>query len=219
MSTTSTQVWTASTRLGNNLISASPAGIFIGSVSGEMAEPVSEALRRDEVPSVQGLELVEWTTVNRVRGDIKSSSNSVSVSWKSTKGSKTETKSESFSFASPTDRDDFFVHLREVMPSSFAYSEDELTLVRAAIGPGLWTIGLSAFTWIAYLGARDLASGTAEAEIKGRRQAVKRLFLWLMETLGPTGILVLGSVLVLIALAVLVSRVKNPPHYRIVKPA
>lgn len=93
----------------------------------------------------------------------------------------------------------------------FQRREVQYGLVKAALAPLLTTIGFAAFTYLSILAAAALASGEEEAEIRGRQQVLKRLFVWALELLGPIGIGIIGGLLVLGCLFWLVGRIKQPP--------
>jgi hypothetical protein len=58
--------------------------------------------------------------------------------------------------------------------------------------------------------AIDIATG-AEAEYSERHSGIKALFFWFKDLIGPIGVLILGSLFMVLAVMVLVQRFKTPP--------
>jgi len=56
-----------------------------------------------------------------------------------------------------------------------------------------------------------------EIEYEGRRQGTKKLFAGVLDLLGPTGVTVIGGILMLLAGLVLYSRLKAPQRLHILQ--
>jgi hypothetical protein len=124
-----------------------------------------------------------------------------------------EKEDKNIAFAGPEERNAFAAELAECL-TGFDSKVVPYGKVRAALGP-LGFGGLTAFfTWVLYLAAGDIAEGR-EAEFSGRNAAVKRILFWGMDVIGPTGVLVVGGIVMALTIAALVMRVKTPPimHY------
>jgi hypothetical protein len=93
----------------------------------------------------------------------------------------------------------------------FRVREKQYSAGRAALAPILTTVTIVGFTYISMLAATDLARGV-EAQVRGRHQLVKSIYLSLLHTLGPTGVLLAGTLVTLASVAWLVLRVKRPPR-------
>jgi hypothetical protein len=59
-------------------------------------------------------------------------------------------------------------------------------------GPIIGLIAAPLLTWATYSTAIDLQNGVHH-EYSGRRAATKKLFAFIAESLGPTGVLVVGG--------------------------
>ncbi|MBN1347338.1 MAG: hypothetical protein JXQ73_31900 [Phycisphaerae bacterium] len=123
-------------------------------------------------------------------------------------GSKSEAKNVSFEDASA--RDAALAALERRLGPGFERAEVQYGVVRAALGPvvGLGVSGAATYLLVEL--AKGLARGE-HVEIHGRGRAKKRVFLWLVDLLGPTGVTIVGGLVVLAFLAWLVARVKKPP--------
>lgn len=79
----------------------------------------------------------------------------------------------------------------------------------ARVGPPLIFVGVvGLLTWLTYGMAVELAAGHP-VEVSGRRRFYKEALAWAAETLGPTGTLIAGGVLVAIGLVVLCRRLAS----------
>lgn len=88
-------------------------------------------------------------------------------------------------------------------------SEEPVPVWQAIIGPGLTTVGIVAGTALfAYLAADP---ESADYEPTGRRRGMKRLLIWLTQTLGTSGIIAIGVILLLGALVWMYKRISSPP--------
>jgi hypothetical protein len=75
-------------------------------------------------------------------------------------------------------------------------STKTLNPMSAAVVPGIG-IAVTIFVgWLLAMGAAALAEG-GEAEVNGRRRGLKRMLLWVTETLGPTGVWIIAGLIAL----------------------
>lgn len=121
-------------------------------------------------------------------------------------------------FKDAATRNNALTALEKRLGSRFQKRMEQYGLVKAALAPLLTTIGFAAFTYISVLAAAALAAGEEEAEIRGRQQLLKRLFVWAMELLGPIGIGIAGGLIVLGCLFWLIGRIRQPPLMVILTP-
>lgn len=84
------------------------------------------------------------------------------------------------------------------------------TPVQAAKSPIFALILIGAGTLLLSNAAAELADG-GEASISGRRSGLKRLFVFILDTIGPIGVYVIGGIAVFAAVLWLVRQVSNPP--------
>ena len=113
-------------------------------------------------------------------------------------------------------RERIYSHLRERLADQFAAHETHFSRWRAAFA------SLTALTifLLGMLMARSAAiavRAAGEIEYEGRRQGTKKLFVGLLDLLGPTGVSVIGGILVLLAGLVLYSRLKAPQRLHILQ--
>ena len=107
-------------------------------------------------------------------------------------------------------RDTALAALARRLAPRFQKHEVQYGVIRAALVPLLTMAGFAAFTYVAVLAAAGIAAGE-DVDIHGRGRAQKRMFAWALELLGPTGVGIIGGLIVLACLAWLVARVKQPP--------
>ncbi len=113
-------------------------------------------------------------------------------------------------------RERIYSHLRERLADQFAAHEAHFSRWRAAFG------SLTALTvfLLGTLMARSAAiavRAAGEIEYEGRRQGTKKLFAGVLDLLGPTGVTVIGGILMLLAGLVLYSRLKAPQRLHILQ--
>lgn len=124
----------------------------------------------------------------------------------------------SLRFAENDVRDAVYAALRERLAGRMHEHVDEYTRPRAAVGSltALTVFGIGTFL-LAQAAAAIQAAG--EMEITGRRAGLKKFFAGVLDTLGPTGVSIIGGILCLLALLVLVQRLRQPPRLRFVQTA
>src|SRR5262249_3133839 len=84
--------------------------------------------------------------------------------------------------------------------------------VGEALLPPVITGAVGGLLWYGiYSSASDLAAGK-EIEIRGRRQGMKRMLVWVAELLGPTGATVLGVALLVLIVGWLAMRIIRRPQ-------
>lgn len=84
------------------------------------------------------------------------------------------------------------------------------TPVQAAKSPIFALILIGAGTLLLSDAAVELADG-GEVSVSGRRSGLKRLFVFILDTIGPIGVYVVGGIAALAAVLWLVRQVSNPP--------
>jgi hypothetical protein len=115
------------------------------------------------------------------------------------------------SFKDAVDRDKAFAALERNL-KGFRFERVALNPFTAGWKPLLVTLALAFGTWIAHQASAQLAAGDTY-EIHGRKRAFKKLVMQLLELIGPTGVLILGGLMVLVAAYVFAQRVRQPPTY------
>lgn len=131
---------------------------------------------------------------------------------------KKERRSSTYDFADSEEREAFISALKTRVGEHFKETRKVLNPFTASIKP-LFAAGVIAFmTWLLRLAAIEIANG-GTTDISGRRSGIKRLIFWIIDVIGPTGVLIVGGLALALCILVLVQRVKNPPIFRILKRA
>lgn len=87
----------------------------------------------------------------------------------------------------------------------------QVNKLRAIQSPLIGLIFSLGLGWVLFTEAQTLEAG-GTIEVTGRRAGVKRLFAWLAETLGTTGILLLAGLCVAVSLFFIYKNMKTPPN-------
>jgi hypothetical protein len=106
--------------------------------------------------------------------------------------------------------------LRERLADQFAAHETHFSRWRAAFG-SLMALTVFGFGTLLLRGAAAAVRAAGEIEYEGRRQGMKKLFVGVLDLLGPTGVTVIGGILMLLAGLVLYSRLKEPQRLHILQ--
>jgi len=128
-----------------------------------------------------------------------------------------EKEDKNLIFSEREDRDAFAAQLAERL-SGFESKVVEYGRVRAALSPLAFGTFVAFFTWVFHMAAMDIVAG-AEAEFSGRNAGIKRLLFWLIDLIGPTGVLIAGGLVLALTTAALVLRLKTPPIMHTLKRA
>ncbi len=127
-----------------------------------------------------------------------------------------EESSKNIAFSSPEERDAFMAELTERLPECDSKTV-EWGPIRASLGPLAFGSFVGALTWVFHAAAVAMAAG-AEAEATGRRAGLKKLVMWMIETIGPTGVLVFGGLVLALTAVHLWKRVTTPPVWTTLTP-
>lgn len=95
------------------------------------------------------------------------------------------------------------------LDNDFTSMTEEYNVFRAIYASLMTLSGLIIITWLIHGAAASIVEG-AEADISGRNSGIKALFVWVLELLGPTGVLIVGALLMFFAVMTLVRRIKQP---------
>lgn len=113
-------------------------------------------------------------------------------------------------FADGGTHDQVFEFLQQRLGAGFRLRVQELSLLQSAIKPFLTLLAVIFFVVVGYMGALDIAAGEAY-DIHGRNALLKWAYVSVVSLVGPTGMLVLGGVIVLLMFVWFARRVMNPP--------
>ncbi len=126
-----------------------------------------------------------------------------------------KTKSHSFSVANQQTSNEIIQSLQSAIGRPGETREESVSFLEAVTGPAIITVvaGLLSFALIAT--SRELAAGH-QIEITGRKPGIKRLLVGIAETLGETGSLVVGGLVVVGCLGFLIMRITKRPSQSII---
>lgn len=133
-----------------------------------------------------------------------------------TLGTGKESKTESISIDDAGIREQVFAAVQRVTEGRFQRFEDQFGKARAAFASALTLSILALGTGIAVQAAIAIRS-VDEYVIEGRRKGMKQLVVWVLDTLGPWGVGVIGVLLCGLAVLVLNERLRQPPFVRILQ--
>lgn len=103
--------------------------------------------------------------------------------------------------------------LKEKLPD-FSETQKQLGRFESSIKPAIFVI-VNAFLTHLFVGmATDVVAKNAEIDVGQRKIFFKKIFISVLEFLGPTGVAIIGGVITLSLIAWLVSRIKHPPLIR-----
>lgn len=126
--------------------------------------------------------------------------------------------SVSVSIETPGLREQVFAAAQRQLSDTFSAYETHYSRWRAALGP-LIAVTVFGLGTLALRAAAIAIRAVDEVEVSGRRQGLKKLFAWVLDTLGPMGVSVVGGVLVLLSGWVLYTRLQQPQRLHILQSA
>jgi hypothetical protein len=115
-------------------------------------------------------------------------------------------------FADAATRDEVFAAVQQRLGQNVRVQVQELNSLQAGIKPGLVLVVATFFVIAGYAGALEIAAGTTY-DVHGRGAMLQRAYISLVSLLGPTGVVILGGLLLLMLLIWFVKRVGTPPTY------
>ena len=107
-------------------------------------------------------------------------------------------------------RDDLFAKLEILCSRGFKYTETQFNRFRAALVPLITISVVALLTFLCREAAVQMTEGTS-VEVRGRHGLLKRFFVWILDILGPTGVVVVGGIIGVLCLVWLVRRMATPP--------
>lgn len=200
------QIYTNPKDIFNSLLAIGPDAVLLANPEAEHLDKAVELVKTGAVAQLKDAKAIPVNAITRVRYNEKHPTE-FDIAYKAGKDSKTA----NFSFTTTEERATAFAALKATL-SGATEKREELNVVTAAIKPLIFTLIFAGLTYAFYMGAKDLQTG-GEADTSGRRGLIKQVFAWLMDVLGPTGVLIVGGLIVAICLVALVKRVGNPPVF------
>ena len=198
----SPRLWFNPKGVFNSAVLLTEHGVVYGKPKADSPEAIQAALA-----SGQGMTAISRDQITYVRANHRNNEVHVRVKVK-----KNEHKTIQLEMGDAEARAALYDGLRALLGSAWTHEHVVQSPVQGAMKPGIAMVIIIAVTGFMFMGAQSVAAGE-EADVSGRRSGVKRLALWLMETLGPTGILIAGGVALALAAVVLVKRIHYPPIF------
>jgi hypothetical protein len=200
------QIYTNPKGIFESLLAIGPDYLLIANPKESELAAAEEALQQGASHAPKDAKVIPFAAIKRIRYNTKSPGD-LEISYKAGNG----LKSARFGFSSEADLITAFDELKQSVPGMLEKRE-KLNAVTAAIKPIIFTVIFAALTYVLFRGAQGLSEG-GDADTSGRYGLVKKIFAWLLELLGPTGVLVVGGILVILCVVVLIKRVGNPPEF------
>ncbi len=198
--------WLSPKSIFSRLVLLDPMGLVITNPSREQLPTMRPYLEQGLMPpGLKASKVVPLAVLTEVSINLRDSSASVRYTQNK------HLRLASLDFDQQTDRDDFFQALRQRLGPAFKYSEKEYNRLSALLAPVIGLVILAGLTALFYAAAAEARAG-GSTDIPGRRTLIKLLGAWLITTLGPTGIAILGGLLMLLVIAWGVHRFRQPPH-------
>lgn len=114
-------------------------------------------------------------------------------------------------FANQADRNVFFASLQARMGKTVTMETEQVPAWKVGIKPLAWACFIMFITIMFYLGAKQLIAGETEAEIRGNKKFLKLIAYWIIDLIGPNGVLIVGTLLVIGCVIWFVMRAQQPP--------
>lgn len=130
----------------------------------------------------------------------------IEISYKGEKEGKTKT----LEFADKTERNAAFQQIANHLGEGFTSLTERYSKIRAVYLPLFMLTVIGFITWLLHGTAAEIAAG-AEADFHGRHKGIKALFFWILDLIGPVGVLIVGGLFLALGVMALIQRFKKPP--------
>jgi hypothetical protein len=200
------KVWINDETIFDSIIVISDDAIITGSLQNEELEDAKSRIERGESPlNLFGdrATMIPYFSIKKIK--LEESDEDIEVYYKKEK----DEKSKTLDAVDKSVRQEILEEIQSHLGDDFTSMTEKYSLPRAVF-PSLMTLTVFIIiTRVLHGAATEIAAG-AEAEISGRHSGLKSLFLWVLDLLGPTGVLILGGLLMLFPVILLVKRIKEP---------
>lgn len=127
-----------------------------------------------------------------------------------------EAKTISISIADGGLRNEIFGAVERSMDGRLRRYEDSLSRPRAAL-PALTGLTVFGIGTVIAMRAAEALRAADEVLVSGRKKGLKQLVVWVLETLGPTGVALLGGLICALCLWTLQRRLRTPPYLQLLQ--
>ncbi len=192
---------------GPKVIHVTQEQVYLFDVNEAECEPLAGRLRAGELQSVatpdtKQLSFLTLSAVNANQHDTD-----IEFKW-------SNDDDVSVTFVDTEARDDAFDYVRAALRGQWQEHHDSHSKARGAL-PGLLGASFSMMiTTLMCMAASSIQAGE-EAVISGRNRGAKRIFVWVVDLLGPVGVGVIGGALVALFMFLAYHGFKKPPEMRI----
>ncbi|MDJ0788889.1 MAG: hypothetical protein QNK05_18950 [Myxococcota bacterium] len=201
-----TSNWIDAERVFDKVVALSDDVIYVANPSSEQALAMKQALDGDEPASTVIKDDATSILINSILlVSYNAHDTDIDIAYQAGK----EKESKNIDFSTAAERNDFALQLAERLPD-FESKSVQYGRIRAALGPLAFGAVASLLT-LAFYGAAIEIAGGATAEIEGRHRAIKNLVFMALDWIGPTGVLIVGGLLMFATGYTLVHRVHTPP--------
>lgn len=171
-------------------------------------EALAKAKSDDEVSKLlKGNVRIEYASIVQVVGNMQSEM--VYIKYK-------ENRKKAFQTVGCQDKETaekLLSALKEKLPD-FSEKQKQLGRFESSVKPAIFVV-VNAFLTHLFVGmAAEVVSKNAEIDVGQRKVFIKKMLIWVLDLLGPTGVAIVGGLITLSLIAWLVSRIKNPPLIR-----
>ncbi len=200
-------VWLTEGSSTGSIAVLSDDAIVTGEIKSEVLEETTARIEGGESPlNILAKEATHIPFFNIKRVQFDEHEEEIAITYKEGK----ENKEETINFESKEDRTAAFQLIASRLGDNFTSLTESYSKLRAVYAPLLTLTILGFLTWLFHGAAKDIAAG-AEADFSGRNSGIKAIFFWIIDVIGPIGVLVIGSLLMALAVMALIQRYKEPP--------
>ncbi len=210
-STIMSQVWHNSDSLFHKTLIVQDGNVYLGSASEERAGSLDSLLSSGTKPMLLlGDEAIQFKKMNIIQIHSNVDGTDIDFKYKS-EGS---TKKATMGFEEEEERDQALDAIENSL--GLKRSREDWSRLRSVRGPVIAMIIFGVITYVLRLAAQDLVDNP-DPEITGRRKMIKRIFVAVLDFFGPTGVTVIGAILIGLSVLVLFNRLKTPLSFIVLK--
>ena len=201
------KVWINKDTLFDKVVVVADDAIVTADVEESSLEATKSRIENGEAPlNVLGEKATMIPYFSISKAEVNERDTDIEVEYKADKDSKSKT----LDFVDIDTRKAAFTEIQSQLGDKFNCMTEQYSVMRAVYAPLMTLTVLALVTWMLH-GAAAAIAGGEEADFSGKNSGIKSIFFWVLDLLGPMGVLVVGGSLMLLAVLSLVKRVKQPP--------